>query len=123
MNNSILFKKLLLPVLILSVIFLVQSVNAKDNFYITGTIYSTETNLPVSSIWVAIYNYNGTNRISHSLTGNDGKYYISGLDRGSYWFIISRGAYKIFQKRIVLSNNTTYDVSISTTDWFSNLDR
>lgn len=94
--------------LLLSIIFSVHTSQAAQDFYVTGMVISGASRTPISSIWVTAYQ-NGARR-GRSLTGNDGRYYIGGLDGGKYDIVVIRGQQELFRKQIQLPEDTKLDI-------------
>jgi hypothetical protein len=75
--------------------------------FVKGTVTSAGT--PARSVWV-IVSLNG-NEKGRSLTGDDGKYYISNLDPGTYDFVVQRDQ-QLYKGRATLPiTNSTFDIS------------
>ena len=57
--------------------------------YLTGTVTSGQSR-PVRSVWVMVFD--GNRLKGRSLTGDDGRYYIGGLEAGTYTVVVRRQA-------------------------------
>ena len=77
--------------------------------YITGVVKSSSGRLFVS-VWVAI-SQNGVEK-GRSLTGDDGKFYISNLNEGIYDIIVLQGNRQVFKEQVNLPGNNRYDILI-----------
>ena len=75
--------------------------------FVKGTV--TSAGKPARSVWVII-SLNGREK-GRSLTGDDGKYYIAGLDPGTYDFVVAKGE-QLYKGRATLPvTNGTFDIS------------
>lgn len=83
---------------------------AQLNLYLTGKVLYKSSNKPVSSVWVLLVK-SGEN-LSRSLTGDDGRYYISGLKKGSYEIVVLKNKQELFRSKIRLSDNRTFDITL-----------
>jgi hypothetical protein len=79
--------------------------------YISGRVVSGPSK-PAGSIWVIVYS--GATQKGRSLTGDDGKYYISGLAPGAYSIVVRKQptGVDLFQSQISLPQNRIYNVKI-----------
>jgi hypothetical protein len=93
-----------------SFINLISPSEAAEQFSLTGRVTSRSSNKPVSSVWVEVLK--GGQRVGRSLTGDDGKYYVRGLDRGQYEILILRGAQQLFRGGLELTGNRTFDINL-----------
>lgn len=57
--------------------------------YLTGKVTSGPSN-PVRSVWVMVFE--GSQLKGRSLTGDDGRFYIGGLEQKSYTVVVRRQA-------------------------------
>ena len=76
--------------------------------FVKGSV--TKSNKPVSSVWV-IVSQGGAER-GRQLTGDDGKYYISRLDPGSYDIVVMRGTSQVFKGKITLPKDATFNIKL-----------
>jgi len=83
---------------------------AETNLYLTGTVFFKSSNSPASSLWVEVVN--GGERVARSLTGDDGRYYISGLAAGSYEIIVLKSNQELFRRQLQLTGNRTFDITL-----------
>jgi len=60
---------------------------ASSGDYITGKVTFGQSN-PATSVWVLVYD--GANLKGRSLTGDDGRYYIGGLNAKTYRLVVKR---------------------------------
>jgi hypothetical protein len=93
-----------------SFIHMISLSEAAEQYYLTGKVYSRSSNRPVSSVWVEVFKRG--QRVARSLTGDDGKYYVSGLDKGSYEIVVLRGAQELFRGGVDLSGNRIFDINL-----------
>ena len=78
--------------------------------YIKGVVQSP-SGRAFSSVWV-IVSQNGYEK-GRSLTGDDGKYYISNLNDGVYDLVVYRGTSQMYQGQVdVRADNRRHDVLI-----------
>jgi hypothetical protein len=77
--------------------------------YITGVVKSSSGRL-FASVWVAI-SQNGAEK-GRSLTGDDGKYYISNLNAGTYDIVVLQGSRQVFKQQVNLPGNSRYDILV-----------
>lgn len=81
---------------------------AADDIHMKGAV--TRSGRPVRSAWV-ILTRNGDEK-GKSLTGDDGRYYIGGLDAGEYEIEVKQGPYNLFAGRVRLPEESLYDVEV-----------
>jgi hypothetical protein len=65
---------------------------------------------PVRSVWVIVSQ--GGQEKGRSLTGDDGKYYITNLPQGVFEIVVVRGKEQLFNKQVSLSGEADYDIEI-----------
>ena len=70
----------------------------------------TKSNKPVSSVWVIVSQGNAER--GRALTGDDGKYYISRLDAGSYDIVVMMGNKQVFKGKITLPKDATFNIKL-----------
>src|SRR5262245_41527438 len=76
--------------------------------FVKGTVISART--PARSVWM-IGSLNGHEK-GRSLTGDDGKYYIAGVDPGTYDFVVVERGVQLYKGRATLPiTNGTFDIS------------
>jgi hypothetical protein len=76
--------------------------------FVKGTV--TSAGKPARSVWVII-SLNGHEK-GRSLTGDDGKYYIAGVDPGTYDFVVVERGVQLYKGRATLPiMNRTFDIS------------
>ena len=76
--------------------------------FVKGTV--TSAGKPARSVWVII-SLNGR-ETGRSLTGDDGKYYIAGVDPGTYDFVVVEKGVQLYKGRATLPiMNDTFDIS------------
>ena len=84
---------------------------AQASIYITGMVVQGGS-YPVRSVWVILYD---GNRIQgRSLTGDDGRYYIGGLENKSYTIVVRRQATggNLFSQQVTLPRNRQFDIRV-----------
>ncbi len=96
--------------LIAIVIYVIPISQAQQSLYLTGRVVSGSSHNPVPSVWVEVVK--SGNRIRRSLTGDDGRYFISGLDRGSYEIIVVKSMQELFRGQLQLTGNQTFDITL-----------
>jgi hypothetical protein len=77
--------------------------------YIKGSV-TASTGRPVASVWVTI-SLNGAER-GRSLTGDDGKYYISNLAEGTYDIVVLQGNRQIYRGKVIIPGDITHNILI-----------
>jgi hypothetical protein len=85
---------------------------ASPDVSITGTVRSGSPLRLVSSVWVIVYQNNDVK--GKSLTGNDGKYLVSGLEEGSYNVVVKRrqqDTHELYRRQVDLTRDMTFDIS------------
>ena len=76
--------------------------------FVKGTV--TSAGKPARSVWVII-SLNGREK-GRSLTGDDGKYYIAGVDPGTYDFVVVERGVQLYKGRATLPiMNDTFHIS------------
>ena len=76
--------------------------------FVKGTV--TSAGKPARSVWV-IVSLNGSEK-GRSLTGDDGKYYIAGVDPGTYDFVVEEKGAQLYKGRATLPIvNDTFDIT------------
>jgi hypothetical protein len=74
---------------------------------VKGTV--TSAGKPARSVWVII-SLNGR-EAGRSLTGDDGKYYIAGVDPGTYDFVVEGKGVQLYKGRATLPiMNDTFNI-------------
>jgi hypothetical protein len=96
--------------LALTVILFITPAMASSKFYITGVVLSGAPPKPIPSVMVETY-INGTLK-GRSLTGDDGKYYIDGLDEGIYDILVKKGQQELSRKQLRLTHSETFDITL-----------
>jgi outer membrane usher protein FimD/PapC len=109
MKMRLLYRTSLWFCLLATVLTIVLSTQAVGDGYIKGVV--TRAGRPVRSVWVTV-TQNGGEKGS-SPTGDDGKYYIGGLDNGVYEITVTQGDQRLCQRRFRLpENNGIYNISL-----------
>jgi len=76
--------------------------------FVKGTV--TSAGKPARSVWV-IVSLNGHEK-GRSLTGDDGKYYIAGVDPGTYDFVVVEKGVQLYKGRATLPiMNDRFDIT------------
>jgi hypothetical protein len=109
MKSRFIFLKPLTATL-LTIVFSLAISAQPDDRYIKGVVQSP-SGRPLTSVWV-IVSQNG-NEKGRSLTGDDGKYYISNLDDGAYDLLVYRGDKLMSKEQVHLrADSRRHDVLI-----------
>ncbi len=109
MNTKLVFRTSLGAAL-LAIVFSLAVSARPDNSYVKGIVKSPSGNL-FTSVWV-IVSQNGYEK-GRSLTGDDGKYYISNLSDGVYDVAVYQGRRQIYKGQVYLRADTRrHDISI-----------
>jgi hypothetical protein len=80
--------------------------------YIKGLVKSSSGKL-FTSVWVTI-SRNGVEK-GRSLTGDDGKYYISNLNGGVYDIVVLQGNRQVYKGQVNLPGDSSYTIVIRST--------
>jgi hypothetical protein len=80
--------------------------------HIKGTV-KYPSGRPLNSVWVTISQDNVEK--GRSLTGDDGKYYISNLDGGTYEIVVLSGTRQIYKGQVDIPQEGNYDILIQRT--------
>jgi hypothetical protein len=75
--------------------------------YITGRVL-TRSSKPLAAVWVVVSE--GTTVRGRSLTGDDGRYYVGGLERKGYELAVTRGRQTLARRQVRLPENKAYDI-------------
>jgi hypothetical protein len=94
--------------LLTTVLALALSTHAFGAGYIKGAI--TQGGQPVGSVWVTVVQ-NGTEKGSCP-TGDDGRYYVGGLDNGVYEIVATHRGQQLCRRQVSIPNNSTYDIAL-----------
>ena len=108
--KKLLFAAMLGIWFIASIVFFIPLSKAKPNLYLTGRVVSSSSNNPISSVWVEVVK--AGSRVGRSLTGDDGRYYISGLDKGLYEIAVIQNNQVLYRCQIQLTGNRVLDVTL-----------
>lgn len=109
-----LFRSFTLVLLALSLTTLgrVQTYPLPPKHYITGKIVlGLYKPYSVRSAWVFLFE--GDSQKGRSLTGDDGKYYIGGLDSKEYTIVVKRGGKELFKGQVRSPENRTCNINLS----------
>jgi Carboxypeptidase regulatory-like domain len=96
-------------VALLTIIFSLALSAQPDGIAIKGVVKTSSGRL-LSSVWV-IMSRNGEEK-GRSLTGDDGKYYISNLSDGVYDLMVSEGSRQLYRGRVNLPEDSRHDISL-----------
>ena len=77
---------------------------------ISGVV-STASGEPAASVWVTLLRDGA--RKGRSLSGDDGSYYIAGLDSGSYEIVVEDDGKVLYTGRVKLPNDKAHDIRLS----------
>lgn len=77
--------------------------------YIKGLV-TAPTGRPLASVWVTV-SQNGAEK-GRSLTGDDGKYYISNLNDGAYDIVVLQGNRQLYRGQVSLPGNSSHNILI-----------
>ncbi len=109
MKSRLIFR-ISLGATLLAIVFSIGISAQSDAGYIKGAVTSS-SGKPFSSVWVVV-SQNG-NEKGRSLTGDDGKYYISNLSDGVYDLAVYRGNGLLRTIQVTLrADSRRYDISI-----------
>jgi hypothetical protein len=106
MKNRLIFQTVV-GVILLSVVFSVALSARSAATYITGTV--TKSNKPLPSVWVII-SQDGYEK-GRSLTGDDGKYYLSNLSDGVYKITVYRGKLRLAEEQVSLPRDSRHNIA------------
>jgi hypothetical protein len=95
----------------LSLGFAVKAGKASSAEYVTGKVTSGQSS-PVSSVWVMVYD--GPQIAGQTLTGDDGRYYIGGLNSKTYTAVVRRqqSGGNLVSSTITLPQNRVYNIRL-----------
>jgi hypothetical protein len=79
--------------------------------YITGKVTFRQSN-PARSVWVIVFD--GANLKGRSLTGDDGRYYIGGLEEKTYTVVVRRQASgnNLVSQSVSLPQNRVHNIEL-----------
>ncbi len=110
-NVSWFFRNLVLILFVLSLNTLNE---AQSRSYMTGKVTTrTKSPTPVRSVWVILFEANIQR--GRSITADDGKYYIGGLDDDKTYTIVVRRQItgnNIFKTQVSLPQNRFYNIQV-----------
>jgi hypothetical protein len=96
-------------IVLLAMVFSIAKSAQSSGGDITGAVKSSTGRL-FNSVWVII-SQDGIER-GRSLTGDDGKYYISNLNEGTYDVLVLKGNRQIYKGQVNLPGDSRYDIPI-----------
>lgn len=110
MKSRFIFRTALM-VALLAIIFSIAASAQSDGYFLKGVVRSSSSARVYSSVWVII-RQDGEEK-GRSLTGDDGKYYLSKLDDGVYDITVFQGTRELYNERVELRrDNRRHDISI-----------
>jgi len=109
MKGRLILKAALGGCLLVALLSTSLAARVADGVYVKGAV--TRSGRPVPSAWV-ILTQNGSEK-GRSLTGDDGKYYVGGLDAGDYEIAVRQGAHNVFAGRVRLPQESVYNVDVA----------
>ena len=96
----------------LTVVILAAGLSAQySRNYLKGQVKLSSK--PLRAAWV-IVSQSGKES-GRSLTGDDGKYYISNLDQGAYDIIVQKGKQQLYKGQVDVPTKTDYDIRLKST--------
>ena len=96
-------------VALLTIIFSVTLGAQPDGISVKGVVKSSSGRL-LTSVWVIISR--NDEEKGRSLTGDDGKYYISNLSGGVYDLMVYEGGRQLYRGRVNLPEQSRHDISL-----------
>ena len=108
MKGRLFFRSAVAAGLLLVAFSAASSAPPVGNANIRGTV--SRQSAPLRSVWVIVSRQGGEK--GRSLTGDDGRYYIGGLDAGDYEIAVKSGDRQIYAGRVNLPANQRFDVSL-----------
>lgn len=82
---------------------------ADERFHLSGTV-THRGGTPASSVWILVEQQNDV--VGKFLTGDDGKYFVRGLEGGTYTLSVKRKGETLFHATVVVKSNRVFDVKI-----------
>lgn len=81
------------------------------SYHLTGRVTVGPSN-PASRVWVILDN--GSNQLTRALTGDDGRYYISGLSSQTYTVVVRRDlkSADLFNRQVSIPTKGDYNIQI-----------
>ena len=108
MRKRLIFRATYGLVLLATVLALVLSTHAFGDSYIKGAV--TRAGQPVRAAWVTV-RQNGYEKGS-SPTGDDGRYYVGGLDNGVYEIVVAQGNRQVCRRQVRIPEESRYDIAL-----------
>jgi hypothetical protein len=106
MRNRLIFQTVV-GVIVLSIVLSMTLSARSAGAYITGTV--SKGGNPLPSVWVVI-SQDGYEK-GRSLTGDDGKYYVSNLSDGVYKVAVYRGKLRIAEEEVSLPKDSRHNIA------------
>lgn len=107
MKNRVIFQTVV-GVIVLSIVCSMTLSARSAATYITGTVVS-KAGRPLPSVWVVI-SQDGYEK-GRSLTGDDGKYYVSNLSDGVYKIAVYRGKLQLAEEQVSLPKDSRHNIA------------
>jgi hypothetical protein len=99
-------------IVLLAMVFSIALSAQSGKTHIQGVVKSSSGKL-FTSVWVTISQNNVEK--GRSLTGDDGKYYISNLTEGVYDIVVREGNRQLYKGQVNLSGDGSHDILIGRT--------
>ena len=96
-------------IVLLATLFSLAASAQSGGLYLKGVVKSS-SDRPQTYVWVSV-SQGGVEK-GRSLTGDDGKYYISDLAAGEYEISVMRGDRQVYYEKITLAESSRYDISL-----------
>ena len=109
MKTGRMFFQSALGIVLLAIVFSIAVSAQTGGIYIKGVVKSSAGKL-LTSVWVTI-SQNGVEK-GRSLTGDDGKFYISNLDAGEYEIVVLQRDREVYKEQVKLLEDSRYDISL-----------
>ena len=108
--------KLNLTKLVIGLLFVISinvmnfQAHAQEKEYVTGKITYQSNGRCANGLWVEIH-FDSLLK-GRSLTGDDGRYYVTGLTPGSFELVVKRGESVLLRCNIMLPTHRSYDIQL-----------
>jgi hypothetical protein len=109
MSDNARWTRLLIFVLGVALLTLAAPPEALAASAVQGTV-TTASGAPQASVWV-VFEQGGEVR-GKSLTGDDGKYYVGGLEPGGYRVTVRKGDKTLFSGTARVPEDRTFDIRL-----------
>jgi hypothetical protein len=109
MNKRLICRATLVLGLLVTVLAMVANTQALGDGFIKGAV--TRAGRPVRSVWVSVRQNGGEQ--GSSPTGDDGRYYVGGLDSGAYEIVVTQGDQRLCVRQVTLPENSAgYNIEL-----------